>query len=253
MNSNLNKYKISIVGFLNTLPLRYGLASYSNLFDISEDIPSECANKLLTNKVDIGLIPVATLAEMDSYHILTDYCIGSKGKVDSVYLLSDVPLSDIKSIYLDYRSRTSINLCKILAKNFWEIEVDYLQAFTDYEKSIANNIAGVVIGDKALEIADNFKYKYDLAYEWEKYSGEEFVFAAWVSASKIPEHVIDALNMAMNYGVNHIEESISFAGIENNIQHLKRYLTDSIDYKWTSSKRRSLKKFMDELKNLEQD
>ena len=80
------RYKISIVNYLNTLPFVYGLkqSGIDQHIDISYDIPSVCAEKLLNKQVDIGLVPVAILAKMEEYHILTDFCIGSNGVVDSV-------------------------------------------------------------------------------------------------------------------------------------------------------------------------
>ena len=60
------RIKISAVSYLNTLPFIYGL-EHSGLLstvELSRDIPSECARKLLAGEVDVGLVPVAVLPEL---------------------------------------------------------------------------------------------------------------------------------------------------------------------------------------------
>ena len=116
--------KILAVSYLNAKPFIYGL-EHSNLltnYKLELDIPSVCADKLLNNKVDIGLVPVAIIPFFKDYTILTDYCIGAKGAVGSVMLYSDVPLNEIENIYLDYQSRTSVALVQIIAANYWKIK-----------------------------------------------------------------------------------------------------------------------------------
>ena len=108
----MNKIKISAVSYLNSKPFIYGL-HHSNLFneiELSQDIPSVCAQKFIDEKVDIGLIPITVIPKLKEYYIISDYCIGAVGKVSSVMLYSDVPLNAIKNILLDYQSLTSVTL-----------------------------------------------------------------------------------------------------------------------------------------------
>ena len=53
-------YKVSVVSYLNTFPFIYGLreSGLDKKMDMSLDIPSVCAEKLIANKVDVGLVPV---------------------------------------------------------------------------------------------------------------------------------------------------------------------------------------------------
>jgi chorismate dehydratase len=110
--------KISVVSYLNTIPFIYGLeqSGLAKKLDISLDIPSACADKLLTNKVDIGLVPIVVLKQIQNAYIISDFCIGADGAVDTVCLFSDVPINEIESIFLDYQSKTSVELLKILLK-----------------------------------------------------------------------------------------------------------------------------------------
>ncbi|NQX96939.1 MAG: hypothetical protein HRT73_03545 [Flavobacteriales bacterium] len=99
----VKKIKVSAVSYLNTLPFIYGINNSEVMegIDLSLDIPSDCAKKLLSGEVDLGLVPIAILPQLKEYHIISDYCIGAEGKVDSVALYSDVPLNEIEYIYLD--------------------------------------------------------------------------------------------------------------------------------------------------------
>jgi len=115
--------KVSCVRYLNSQPFIYGLKNNPviNEIDLSLDIPSVCAEKLLNGNVDIGLVPIAVIPELKESHIISDYCIGADGKVETVLLLSDVPLEKIETVLLDYQSRTSVLLVKMLAGKFWKI------------------------------------------------------------------------------------------------------------------------------------
>ena len=57
----MNKIRISAVSYTNTKPFIYGL-QHSGLpekMELSLDNPTDCAQKLIDDVVDIGLIPVA--------------------------------------------------------------------------------------------------------------------------------------------------------------------------------------------------
>ena len=144
----MQKYKISIVNYANTLPFKYGIkeSGFIDKIDLQLDIPSVCAQKLIDNKVDIGLVPVAIIPLLKEYHIISNYCLGSNGKVDTVKLYSRVPLEKIETVYLDYQSRTSVTLVQILAKFFWKVNLHFTQAIEGFEKLVNENIAAVVIG-----------------------------------------------------------------------------------------------------------
>jgi chorismate dehydratase len=162
--------------------------------------------------------------------------------------LSDVPLNEIEEIYLDYQSRTSINLTKVLAKNYWEITPKWKNAEAGYENEIYGKTAGVIIGDRTFNLKKEYKYQYDLAEEWYKFTNLPFAFACWVSNKELPSSFIKELNIALSYGLNHIQESISLA--KNNLvkeKQLLKYLSDDIDYNLDNDKRKSIKLFLDYL------
>lgn len=250
---NNRPIRISIVSYLNSKPFIYGLKKASFQFApvIEEDIPSICAQKLILKKADIGLVPVAVLPEIINHTIISDYCIGADGNVNSVLLVSEVPLHEIKTVLLDYQSRTSINLARVLAMHFWKINPEWLPTSENYESQIKGSQAGVIIGDRALSMKENFRYAYDLSAEWKKFTNLPFVFACWVSNSPIETSFINEFNQALKYGLKHIdsvaeEESSGLFSREK----IKEYLTKSINYSLDNKKREALKLFLEKSKTL---
>ncbi len=241
------KVKVSIVSYSNTLPFLYGLqqSDIMNDIDLQLDIPSKCAEKLLTNQVDIGLVPVAILPLLPEYYILTDYCIGANKKVNSVILVSDVPLEEIDTILLDYQSKSSINLVQVLAKNYWKISPKFERTSIGFEGNIEGTIAGVIIGDRTFNLSKTYKYRYDLALEWNKFTGHSFAFACWVANKKIPTAFVEKLNEALSFGVHHINESLTLSSNPNiSTDQLYNYLTNDINYHLDQTKKKSIELFL---------
>src|SRR5690606_21973900 len=114
--------------------------------------------------------------------IIGQYCIGSDGAVNSVFLFSDLPLEDIKTIRLDAHSRTSNNLTKVL----FHFHLKQQITFIDPEDTHIREDAHVLIGDRTFGKANKFKTVLDLGQLWKEYSGLPFVYAAWVANKKLP-------------------------------------------------------------------
>ncbi len=248
------KIKISIVNYTNTLPFKWALKKSALLeqMDLQEDIPSICGQKLKFGQVDLALIPVAILAELDHFFIETDFCIGANGAVDSVKLYSQVPLEEISTVTLDYQSRSSITLTKVLFKFFWKKEVTYQDAKPGFEQNIKDAHAAVVIGDRTFTLNGQYAYEYDLASEWKKFTGLPFVFAAWVSREKLPTTFITEFNAVLTEGVQHIEQAVQEHGPVKNLSAPKtiEYLTQRIDYNLDEAKRKALELFLEYINQL---
>lgn len=241
------KIRISIVSYFNTLPFRYGLknSAIMSAIDLQEDMPSICAQKLKFGQVDIGLVPVALLPELDHYKIITNYCIGANGKVDSVKLYSQVPMEEIKTITLDYQSRSSVTLTKVLSRFFWKLDVKFEDGKPGFEKSVSGSNAAVIIGDRTFSLNGTFKYEYDLAEEWKKFTGLPFVFAAWVATSGIPTEFEKELDASLKWGIGHTDEALlrektNFPAHFNAVDYLKK----KIDYNLDVKKREALNLFL---------
>jgi chorismate dehydratase len=242
-----NKIKVGAVSYLNTKPLIYGFEQgmMKEEIDLLIDYPSNIARKLLSNEIDIGLVPVAVLPLMKAYHIVSDYCIGCDGEVASVCLFSEVPLPEIKTILLDYQSNTSVALIKILLKEHWKINPELVNAENDFEQNINGTTAGLVIGDRAFEQRLKSKYIYDLGLAWKEMTGMPFVFAVWVSNKKLPTTFTEAFNKVTALGIQHINDIVTSNQInEYSLQH---YYTKNISYLMDNAKVKGLRLFLEKI------
>lgn len=238
------KIKVGAVNYLNTKPLIYGFehGEMQEEVDLILDYPAKIAEMLLKDEIDVGLVPVAIIAELKTHYIISDYCIGCDGEVASVCLFSEVPLEKTEKILLDYQSRSSVDLLKILIKEFWKINPEIISTSADYRKEISGTTAGLIIGDRALVQRKISKYKYDLGAEWKKFTGLPFVFAAWVSNKKLDESFIQSFNKENLIGLQNINKVVA----ENPYPEfdLKKYYTSYINYHFDDAKKRALNLFM---------
>ena len=238
--------RISAVSYINAKPFVYGIEKSGFLKDysLSLDIPSVCAEKLLKGKVDIGLAPVAIIPKLKKYFILPDFCIGADGPVSSVMLYSDVPLEEIKSIYLDNQSRTSVMLVQILAKKFWKINPEFISAKKGYEKKIKGITAGVIIGDRNFFLKKKYKHVYDLSEQWKYFTGLPFVFACWISNKKLKKEQSESFYKALKFGLDNRNKVVKQLPKRYEEKVIKTYLNHYISYYFDSSMRMAMDLFL---------
>lgn len=251
----MSKFRISAVKYANTYPFIYGLqaSAFDRKVILETDHPSECAAKLIDNRADLGLIPVGALPLLKEYHIVSDYCIGANGNVRTVMLLSNTPFDEIRTVYLDYRSRTSVNLVKVLARNCWKKEFRWVNTSEQFDfRQIGKNEAAVLIGDQCFEFEKNFAYNVDLAGAWKSHTGLPFVFACWAANKKLPGDFIAEFNAALKTGVEDIDAVVQKFGETGKIRgdELKEYLTRYIDYNLDNKKMEALSLFLHMLSDL---
>ena len=238
--------KITAVSYLNTIPFIYGLRHHSKFgADILLAPPATCYQNFIEGKADIALMPAAMVPSLHDVDIVTDYCIGASGKVRTVVVVGNTPIKQVKRIWLDTHSKTSVQLCGYLAKNLWHIEPEWL-SLSDYEvlNHAEKGDAFLLIGDKVFDHEGRFTYSYDLAEEWSKATNAPFTFAVWVARKGLPYEIHDELQNAFTYGVEHIYEAI----IESDYAdkgYAYEYLTENIDFLFDIQKYNELKKFWD--------
>lgn len=241
--------RVGIVSYLNTRPLLYGIerSPLMEQIELVQDYPARIASQLLDGTIDVGLVPVTVISSLKEHHVVTDYCIGCNGPVASVCLFSDVPLEEVKEVLLDYQSRTSVALARLLLREYWKLDPNLIDTRTEYQLQIKGNRAGLLIGDRALAQRKHSPYVYDLGEAWKEYTGLPFVFAAWVSNKTLPEEFILQFNNANKLGVEHIDEVIS--ANPSNIFDLKKYFTSHISYLLDEEKKRGLQLFLHKLES----
>jgi chorismate dehydratase len=225
------KIKVGAVSYLNTKPLIYGFEQGMMLeeVDLLIDHPANIAAMLQNGTIDIGLIPVAAEPGLDKHYTVSDYGIACNGEVASVCLFSDVPLAEIKTIILDYQSRTSVALLKLLLCEHWKINPLLIEGTAHYENEISGSTAGLVIGDRAFTQRLKNRYMYDLGFAWKEMTGLPFVFATWVSNCVLSAHFIAAFNDAIEYGLKHLDEVVNQNPYTN--FDLKAYYTQFIQFR----------------------
>jgi chorismate dehydratase len=238
------KIRIGAVSYLNTKPLLYGIERSPIAKDIELiiDYPSRIAAMLLKDEIDMGLVPVAIIPQMREYYINGDWCIGSNGSVASVCIFSETPIEKVEKVLLDYQSRTSVQLARVLIREYWKIHPELVDGGTDFRNHIKGTTAGVVIGDRALEQRLLSPYIYDLAECWKALTGLPFVFAAWISNKPLDPAFIRDFDEANRQGILHIDDVVA----ENPypVFSLHDYFTKHLSYTLDAPKRKGLEKFI---------
>jgi chorismate dehydratase len=245
------KFKISAVSYTNTKPFIYGIkhTDFIDKIDLSLDNPTDCAQKLIDNVVDIGLIPVAATLNLPYWEIVSAYCIGAVGAVNSVFIFSNCDINDVKHLQLDPQSRSSNNLAKVLLKNYWKLSPELITDADDYAGSANPDTAFVQIGDRTFGKKGNYKFVYDLAEEWQKFTGLPFCFAAWIANKPIPTEFTDEFNKALKFGLDHRAELFKELPKVPNFD-VEDYLMHKIDFDLTDDKKKALYLFLDYLRSL---
>lgn len=195
--------RISIVSYLNSIPFLEGLKSgfTPDEIDIAVDIPSVCVEKMKNGNADIGLIPVAAIQDIENARIFGSHCIACNGVVGSVLVLSHEPIEEIHTVLLDYQSRSSVRLARILFQEKWRKEVRFENASPGYETKIREGTAGVVIGDRALTMAKDFPFVYDLGLAWKELTSLPFVFASWITTTELDPAFLERFDSALENGL----------------------------------------------------
>jgi len=251
----MKKIRISAVKYANTYPFIWGLreSGFDKTVILETDHPADCASKVIDGRADIGLIPVAAIPFIKNAHITGDYCIGANGKVRTVMLLSNCPFGHIKTINLDYRSMSSVNLTKVLAKHMWYREFRWADTSEKFDfMHIGPDEAVVLIGDQCFESESNYDFGIDLAEEWKKHTGLPFVFACWTSNREMDKEFIREFNNALKSGVENIRKVAHYFRDNGVIREdeLLRYLTENIDYIFDNEKKKGMNLFLELLKTL---
>jgi len=242
----MEKIKISAVAYTNTKAFIYGIENSKSVrdqIDLTLDIPADCAAKVIDGTVDMGLMPVAGIPYVTNAHIISDYCIGSVGAVNSVFIFSSVPAAEIKTLKLDPQSRTSNNLAQVLLKFHFKTAVTVT---TDPD---AETDAIVLIGDRTFGKKDDYNFAYDMGEEWMNFTGLPFVYAAWVANKEIPEAFVAEFNAALKIGLANRPTVIRSLPKHPSFD-VDDYLMNKLDFELTEKKREALDLFLSYIKQL---
>ena len=171
--------------------IRLGRISYVNMAPVFHrldaeveevsGVPTELARKLLAGDVDVAPIPsIAWARNADRLKVLPRLCVSSEGAVDSIQLVSPVPMERIRSIAVTPESATSVVLARVLFPAAGQVPLG------------VDADAKLLIGDSALRSAfEDPTPHHDLGRLWTERTGLPMVFALWACADPAPEGIAE--------------------------------------------------------------
>lgn len=247
------KTKISIVKYLNAMPLAWGILEgpQKEAFDPVLSTPAECSDQLERGSVDIGLIPSIEFQRIKDSRIVPGPAVAATHRVRSVLLISQMPLWKVKTVACDKGSRTSVALTRVIFNEFYHTHPDFRPSDPDVANMLAQSDAALLIGDHALkfmevnECPDIEKQKplvrlgseplqvFDLAERWRFLTGMPFVFAFWAVREGFRDgSVVDTLKQSRDFGVANIpaiaEKSAGPLQIKK--EFIQEYLERNVHY-----------------------
>jgi len=246
--------KIGTVPYCNAFPLIHYLPDYLPNAVISEWLPSQMRQLLAEQKLDLALMPVAELIFLPQGKIISNCCIACNGTVRSVLLFSRKPIEQIRTIALDTASRSSVLICELLLRHFYNIQPEKQRLETCQNPDKCPADAFLIIGDRALayQPSDFWTYRYDIGELWKAKTGLPLVFAAWVGCSPQIEQpsLASALEASRDQGLQHLETILDTKeqqGISLPLgrEQILDYYRQAIIYTMTEPEHASLQYFSD--------
>lgn len=229
------KLRVGIVNFLNSKPLAWGFLKghHADLFAPSFHPPSVVARMLGQGSIDVGLIPSIEVQRIPGLKVLPDLCVAATKEVRSVLLVSREPIDRIRRVALDQNSRTSAALLRLLLKERFGLDPEYLQERPDVERMLDDADAALVIGDPALKV-DRSRYEVtDLAAEWHALTGRPFVFAVWAARPEVDLPDLPFyFKSSLRYGISSLDTVVRESAAELGLDtaEVRAYLTENLSF-----------------------
>jgi predicted solute-binding protein len=173
LEQSLAGFRVGSVRFLNAVPLTRGLED-----QVRFDVPSRLAQLLQQDELDAALVSVTEVLFNDRYDVLDGVAIASLGEVQSVLLAHRKPVEQMKEVFCDAASLTSVNLLRVLlAERGLHPEFKPLASYEfsklpDYTLLIGDNALDLLVGPHEHEI-------WDLGTAWSELTKLPFVYAVW--------------------------------------------------------------------------
>lgn len=239
LEDSLAPFRVGSVPYLNAVPLTRGLEE-----QIVFEPPSKLAKMLKSGELDAALLSITEALMNDGYDILDGMGIASLGEVYSVVLVHKVPLEEVKEIYLDTASCTSVNLLKVLlAEKGLKPELKPLESYD----AAKNHDAVLLIGNAAIEFrrANPEAQVWDLGTAWMELTNLPFVYAVWVlQRGQENRKLRRLLREARDFGLDTLDHIISSNTLYD-LDFRKDYLGWHIHYHMGSDEKRGIAKFIE--------
>lgn len=212
--------RVGHINFLNVLPLTYSYKhGYAEGLSLTYAVPSALNDDIKNARLDISPISSIEYAgQSENFLILPDICIRADCDVQSIVLMSSVPIDQIRNdkIALTSKSATSHRLLKIIMAEGYGASPTYDIENISAENPIPDDsTASLLIGDDALYNYLNTPknlYCYDIGKEWHNLTGHSMVYAVWVVRKDFAINSPKLLKFAYNRIIS---------GLQNGIQNKK--------------------------------
>ncbi len=242
LSESLAPFRVGSVPYLNAVPLTRGLEE-----QIIFVTPSRLAEMLQRDELDAALVSVTEVLFNDCYDVLDGIAVASLGEVKSVFLAHRQPIEDVKEVFCDTASLTSVNLLRVLlAERGLRPE---FKPLASYDFSALPDYA-LLIGDPALDFlcAPRQHEIWDLGAAWYELSGLPFVYAVWALRRGIENSRLRRqLREAKSFGLDTLDSIISGRS-EYDYDFRKDYLGWHIHYHLGTDEKRGLAKFIELLR-----
>lgn len=242
LENSLAPFRVGSVPYLNAAPLTRGLED-----QIVFVPPSQLAEMLRKKELDAALVSVTEVLFNDSYDVLDGVGIASLGEVYSVFLAHRRPIDEIKVIFYDSASLTSVNLLKVLLAErglfpeFRTLDTPLNERLPDY---------ALLIGNTAIDFqrAPHEHEIWDLGAAWFDLTKLPFVYAVWALRRDIDTISLRRrLREAKAFGLDTLDYLINH-GKEYDLDFRKDYLTWHVHFHLGADEKRGLVKFIEYLR-----
>jgi len=242
LSESLAPFRVGSVPYLNAAPLTRGLEEQVIFVP-----PSKLAEMLQQDELDAALVSVTEVLFNDRYDILDGIAVASLGEVKSVFLAHRQPIEEVKLVFCDTASLTSVNLLRVLlAERGLRPEFKPLPG---YEAASMPDYA-LLIGDPALDflLGPRQHEIWDLGAAWYELTGLPFVYAVWaLRRGSDNTRLRRQLREAKSFGLDTLDSIIS-SRTEYDYDFRKDYLGWHIHYHFGADEKRGLAKFMELLR-----
>ena len=238
LEQSLAPFRVGSVKALNTVPLTWGLED-----QIIYATPARLAEMLRRDELEAGLVSVVEPLLNNRYDILDGVAVACLGEVRSVILAHRQPLEQVREVFCDPASLTSVLLLKVLlAERGLKPEFKPLASYAAApEKDFV-----LLIGDAALDfvLAPHTHEILDLGTAWLELTALPFVFAVWALRRGIKNRELRRqLREAKDFGMDTLDHIIRTRA-EYSEDFRRDYFGWHIHYYLGSDEKRGLAKFM---------
>jgi chorismate dehydratase len=242
LNESLAPFRVGSVPYLNAVPLTRGLEE-----QIIFVTPAKLAEMLQRDELDAALVSVTEVLFNDRYDVLDGIAVASLGEVKSVFLASRRSIDEVKEVFCDTASLTSVNLLRVLlAERGLHPE---FKPLAGYDFAALPDYA-MLIGDRALDFlrAPHEHQIWDLGTAWFELTRLPFVYAVW-ALRRGPENASlrRRLREAKSFGLDTLDYIISSRS-EYDYEFRKDYLAWHIHYHLGTDEKRGLARFTELLR-----